>query len=126
MASREKRDSDFEPLTKRVAMNTRRTSIFAAATVVAIAAATLPLTAAADGSWDRGWRGHGHSKPWKHGHGYYQPWKRSYYGYARPVVPARVYAYPRYVPAPVYAAPPPPVVYPPVAGGFTFIWSGGW
>jgi hypothetical protein len=102
-------------------MNVKRTSMFAAA-AIALAAATLPVTAAADDRWDRGWRGHG-QQHWKHGHGPH--WKHGYYRCARPVVvPAPVYAYPRYVPAPVYA--PPPVYYPPVGSGFTFIWSGGW
>ena len=97
-------------------MNMKRTSIFAAA--IAIAAAALPLTAAAHDRWDRGWRGNGY------GHGHHQRWN-NYYAPPRPVVvPAPVYAYPRYVPAPVYAPPPTPVVYPPV--GFTFIWNGGW
>lgn len=112
-------------------MNVKRTSIFVAG-ALALAAATLPLTAAAHDRWERGWRGHGHGhghghKHWKHGHGHYKPWNQGYYRYPRQViVPAPVYAvpYPRYVPVPAYG--PPPVYYPPAGNDLTIVWRAGW
>jgi hypothetical protein len=111
-------------------MNARRTLI---AATTALAAAALPGTAVAH---DRGYYGprhgygygYGYGNP-GHGYGRYQPWRHGYSGYPRPViVPPPFYAvpYPSYAPVPIYAPPPPPVYYPPVRGGFTFIWNGGW